>query len=68
MMLSMDQGPTGRGEFGDLAQPHEVLKKDIKEMHDYANSSSLFLGGTVFQPLRSTWSREVVFFACEVCS
>ncbi|CAJ1372629.1 unnamed protein product [Effrenium voratum] len=37
------------GAFGDLSQPHEILKNDVKAMHEYASNSSLFLGATVFE-------------------
>jgi len=37
------------GEFGDLKQPHETLKNDVKAMHEYATNTSLFLGATVFE-------------------
>ncbi|CAK9100160.1 unnamed protein product [Durusdinium trenchii] len=55
--ITKNYGPFGNrpwfiGEFGDLGQTQDVLKNDIQAMHEFANSSSLFLGTTVFQPLR----------------
>jgi len=58
--ITKNYGPFGNrpwfiGEFGDLGQTQDVLKNDIQAMHEFANSSSLFLGTTVFQFQTSYW-------------